>query len=243
MAGHHAQYLGEKFGCIFAPYFTPETWAVFCKSVEGEISEAQSSAPSPARPSERCPNEGCQSHACQAGGCISVEEAAGILVADRAAATTALLEHDLRLVDVAARKPHDLVAIDQVETLLTDDIGRRYQVLHVAADDLAPWGPDTWPAWTCVNGVYRFTAGERQPRASREQHQANVRLARQRKNDPDGLGYAQPPVVMHVGGSIGESDSTFVYLRRRASSGDWGSCGATELDTSGMLRWWKDKLA
>lgn len=29
MHGFQAQYLGEKFACIFAPYFTPETFDVF----------------------------------------------------------------------------------------------------------------------------------------------------------------------------------------------------------------------
>ena len=37
MAGYHAQYLGEKFGCMFAPFFTKETWQIFCRVVEKEI--------------------------------------------------------------------------------------------------------------------------------------------------------------------------------------------------------------
>jgi len=37
MAGHHAQYLGEKFACIFSPFFTEETWAVFRSVVEADL--------------------------------------------------------------------------------------------------------------------------------------------------------------------------------------------------------------
>ena len=37
MEPHSAQYLAEKFACIYAPFFTPETWGIFCRQVEKEI--------------------------------------------------------------------------------------------------------------------------------------------------------------------------------------------------------------
>jgi len=37
MAAHQAAYIGEKFACIFAPYFTKETFEVFAEEIRKEV--------------------------------------------------------------------------------------------------------------------------------------------------------------------------------------------------------------